>query len=475
MPIKDYTVAKFGGTSMADYEAMQRAARIVASDHDTRVVVVSATAGTTNLLNTLADPNAAESQRRQAFEDIRHKHERIIGKLKKTDAAEVQFEDLINQLEDKGFHAGESFTPRWRDEILSFGELISSTLFAEICRQENLDAVWMDAREVIKTDSLWGSAEPQVSEIRETIRAQWLNVLDKQIIITQGFIGSDPYNRTTTLGRGGSDYSAALIAEALDSKILKIWTDVTAIFSCDPRVVPDAQPLHEISFDEAAELSTFGAKILHPATLWPAIRSNIRVYVGSSMQPGVPGTWIAKKTGDNPAFRALSIRRKQTLLTVESLDMFQRYGFLARLFSVLARYKISVDLVTTSEVSVSLTLDNLGYVTGQETLPQNLLEELRSFCHVRIEENLALIALIGNNLNKTKGVSGALFKLLEDYNIRLICHGASPYNLCFLVSDSDADQVARKIHRHFLKDRMRNAETGSPNKTDSVTHNMTES
>jgi aspartate kinase len=182
----------------------------------------------------------------------------------------------------------------------------------------------------------------------------------------------------------------------------------------------------------------------------PAVRKNIPVYIGSSFEPDRTGTWVVAKSSTDPLVRALTVRRKQTLLTVQSMNMFHRHGFLARLFSILARYKISVDLVTTSEVSVSLTLDNIEYTTGKATIPPEMLEELREFCSIQIEENLSLVAIIGNRMQHSKGLSGALFSGLSDYNIRLVCHGASTHNLCFLVSEDDATEVARRIHKIFL-------------------------
>jgi len=443
-------VAKFGGTSMANFEAMNRCANIVKSDSDKKIIVVSATSGTTNLLTTLIgmkDPD----EKHEIINLIREKHYEICGQLKSEEEARKRVGQLINELEEK-VTSSKAATSQYGDEILSYGELISSTIFSYVLRESIGDKVaWLDAREIIQTDQNHGSAEPDIGTIEKNAETGILPYLKGNCFVTQGFIGRTKSRVTTTLGRGGSDYSAALFAEAVNADVLEIWTDVTAVYTTDPRIVKKAKPITEISFDEAAELSVFGAKVLHPATMVPAIRKNIRVYVGSSLEPHLPGTWIMKNTKEKPPIRAISLRRNQTLLTVHSLDMLYRHGFLARLFQVLSNHKISVDLVTTSEVSVSLTLDTNVGTPGKDFLPKNVISELKTFCEVEIEENLSLIALIGNNLHTTSGLSGPVFSTLEGINVRLICHGASSHNLCFLVNEQSAEEVVQKLHERFIQ------------------------
>jgi len=446
------TVSKFGGTSLADYNAMLRSAGIVANDPATRVVVASATSGTTNALVTLSQNDVDIAQKETIINELRDKHFAILDNLSDPEELKPRLDELLTHLKQLTTRKDQKITAEHRDSILSHGELISTLILTQILRELGVNAVWQDAREVMKTDSAWGNAEPDIALIETEVQTRWSSLIENQVVVTQGFIGSDPEGKTTTLGRGGSDYSAALFAEAIKADGLKIWTDVPSIYTTDPRMVPEAKPIPEISFEEAAELATFGGKILHPATLLPAVRKNIPFYIGSSFEPERTGTWVVAKSSTDPLVRALTVRRKQTLLTVQSMNMFQRHGFLARLFSILARYKISVDLVTTSEVSVSLTLDNIEYTTGKATLPPEMLDELKEFCSIKVEQNLSLVALIGNHMQHSKGLSGALFNELSDYNIRLICHGASSHNLCFLVSEDDAGEVARRIHAIFLSD-----------------------
>ena len=443
-------VAKFGGTSMADATAMRRCASIVNADPDKKIIVVSATAGTTNLLTEFASDVSVE-QRVAILEQVREKHLAICDDLNHPEKILDKINEILDELAAIASRK-QIMTGMLRDEIFSFGERLSSTIFAQVLEEESGEkTVWFDARKAIITDSNFGSADPLIDEISQKTDENLAPLLSEGKIVTQGFIGSNKQGVTTTLGRGGSDYSAALFAEAIDADVLEIWTDVTAIYTTDPRIAPKAKPITEISFDEAAELSVFGAKVLHPATMIPAIRKNIKVYVGSSMNPEVPGTWIVKETKSNPVIRAISLRRDQTLLTVHSLEMLHQYGFLSKLFNVLSEHKISVDLVTTSEVSVALTLDSDINTPGKQKLNNKVLNKLRSFCEVEIERNLALIALVGNNLDATAGLSGPVFGALENVNIRLICHGASSHNLCFLVSETEAENVVNVLHQKFIE------------------------
>lgn len=443
-------VAKFGGTSMADYTAMKRCASIVSSDPDKKIIVVSATSGTTNLLTDLTIEKSVEA-RSEIVSAIREKHLGICEDIGNPESLVDDVKILMDDLEAITSRK-QIMTPMLRDEILSFGERLSSKIFTEVLKKQSQSNVqWFDARTVIKTDDHYGSAEPDIPTIANTSSEKLQPLLVDSRIVTQGFIGSEPNGHTTTLGRGGSDYSAALFAEAVDADVLEIWTDVTAIYTTDPRIVSDARPITEISFDEAAELSVFGAKVLHPATMVPAIRKNIRVYVGSSIHPEKPGTWIVRDTKDKPVIRAISLRRKQTLVKVHSLDMLHRYGFLAKLFQVLAEHKISVDLVTTSEVSVALTLDTDVNKPDNPMLDKKVLQELQKFSEVEIIKDLSLIALVGNNLDATAGLSGPVFGSLQETNIHLICHGASSHNLCFLVAENEAEEVVRVLHKRFIK------------------------
>lgn len=444
-------VAKFGGTSVADFTAMNRSADVVLGNDRVRLVVLSASAGITNLLVALAEGHEPP-QRYALLDEIRRIQYAIVDRLQQPEVIREEIDRMLENIAMLSESAALTPSAPLTDELVSHGELMSTLLFVEILRERNVAAEWFDVRKIMRTNDRFGRAEPDVSALAELSRQQLTPRLEQALIVTQGFIGSEAKGRTTTLGRGGSDYTAALLGEALQAQRIDIWTDVPGIYTTDPRIVPAAQRIDKITFGEAAEMATFGAKVLHPATLLPAVRNDIPVFVGSSKDPAAGGTLVCNETENPPLFRALALRRKQTLLTLHSLNMLHARGFLAEVFAILARHHISVDLITTSEVSVALTLDTTGSTsTGDSLLTQGLLTELSSLCRVEVEENLALVALIGNKLSQACGVGKEVFGVLEPFNLRMICYGASSYNLCFLVPGNDAEQVVRTLHHNLFK------------------------
>ncbi|MBD1584222.1 lysine-sensitive aspartokinase 3 [Pseudoalteromonas sp. S16_S37] len=442
-----YTVAKFGGTSVADYPAMHRCAQIINDDSLVRVVVVSASAGVTNHLVTLTQQKADEVQRQQLVQAVLDIQNAILAKLTLDSDLESGFEQTIAEF--KTLAALPALSAQQCDEMLSFGERLSSYLFTQVLRNLGINADRFDVRTVLKTDNRFGKASPDIKATEKAAQQHLVPLLDDKVLVTQGFIGSDVYGQTTTLGRGGSDYSAALLAEAIHAKSVHIWTDVVGIFSTDPRLCAKASPIARLSFDEAAEMATFGAKVLHPATILPASRSGIAVFVGSSRDPQAGGTWIEREKSTVPGIRAVTQRKNQILLTLKSPEMLLASGFLARIFTILSAHNISVDLVTTSEISVAITLDNAQNASRPE-LEQACLDELSEFCHVTVENNLTLVALIGSEI-QLKQHEMNLMKVLSEFNIRLICHGASKHNLCFLVEQSHSDHVVQSIHEKLLE------------------------
>lgn len=446
-----FVVAKFGGTSVADYAAMNRSADVVLADPNTRLVVLSASAGVTNLLVSLSEGLEA-TERFVKLDALRKIQFDILERLQNPNVIREEVERLLENITTLAEAASLATSTALTDELVSHGELMSTLLFVEIMRERNIQAQWFDVRKVMRTSDRFGRAEPDVEALAELTNQQLAPRLDEGIVITQGFIGSEAKGRTTTLGRGGSDYTAALLGEALHATRVDIWTDVPGIYTTDPRVVSAAKRIDVIAFEEAAEMATFGAKVLHPATLLPAVRSDIPVFVGSSKDPKAGGTLVCKKTENPPLFRALALRRKQTLVTLHSHNMLHSRGFLAEVFGILARHNISVDLITTSEVSIALTLDTTGSTsTGDTLLTQSLLIELSELCRVEVEEDLALVAIIGNKLSRACGVGKEVFGVLDPLSIRMICYGASSYNLCFLVPADQAEQVVQKLHQNLFE------------------------
>lgn len=446
------SVAKFGGTSVANFDAMTLCANIITTDPNSKVVVLSASAGVTNYLVELA--NGTESERRaEILEAVRTIQYNIINKLQQPEAVSAEIDEILDYISSLADSASLATSAALTDELICHGEMMSTKIFTQLLIERQFPAVWVDVRDIVATNNHYGKAAPndeKTQQQADTILKPFIS--QGKVVITQGFIGRDDEGKTTTLGRGGSDYSAALLAEVLNANDVLIWTDVPGIYTTDPRVVQQAKRIDTMAFNEAAEMATFGAKVLHPSTLLPAVRSNIPVYVGSSKAPEQGGTWVTRDPQPRPTFRALALRRNQILLTLSSLSMLHAQGFLAKVFTILAKHKISVDVVSTSEVSVALTLDKTGSASsGTDMLSEELLTELREYCHVQVESDLALVAIIGNNLHTQAGIAKQLFDTLSPYNVRLISYGASTNNVCTLVKMSEADDVIRSLHASLFE------------------------
>ena len=438
-----FNVAKFGGTSVANFEAMSRCAAIIENNSNTKLVVSSACSGVTNLLVELANGVQDKARRQDLMTQLTDIHNAILDQLADPISIEKDvhciLDDIASAAEAASFQASTKLT----DHLVACGELMSTHILAQIIRERGTPAVRFDIREVMRTNGDFGKAEPQLEDISALAKEKLIPLCQQQVVVTQGFIGADSEGNTTTLGRGGSDYSAALIAESVQAMGLEIWTD--------PRIAPKASPIPEISFSEASEMANFGAKILHPSTLVPALRHQIPVFVGSSKAPELGGTWIRQEVESSPLFRALALRCNQTMVTLRSANMFHAYGFLAKVFEILAKHKISVDLITTSEISVSLTLDQTDTSGGAPELPEAARLELEELCSVDIEHDLCLVALIGNNMSENKGYAKQVFGTLEDFNLRMICYGASPHNLCFLLDASVSKLAIQKLHQELFE------------------------
>ncbi|EGQ8142972.1 lysine-sensitive aspartokinase 3 [Vibrio parahaemolyticus] len=446
-----FNVAKFGGTSVANFEAMSRCATIIENNPNTRLVVSSACSGVTNILVELANGVQDQEHRAELLKDLAEIHDSILAQLENATEASSEVYGILDTVTSLAEAASIQANTKLTDHLVACGELMSTHILAQLMRERGINAVRFDIREVLRTDDNFGRAEPNVEAIAQLAQEKLIPLCLDSVVITQGFIGSDEEGNTTTLGRGGSDYSAALIAEGVKASGLEIWTDVPGIYTTDPRIAPKASPIPEISFSEASEMANFGAKILHPSTLVPALRHDIPVFVGSSKEPEKGGTWIRHQVESSPLFRALALRCNQTMVTLRSANMFHAYGFLAKVFEILAKHKISVDLITTSEISVSLTLDQTDTSGGAPQLPQAAREELEELCKVEVEHDLCLVALIGNKMSERKGYAKQVFGTLEDLNLRMICYGASPHNLCFLVNESVAKQAIQKLHTELFE------------------------
>lgn len=448
--VTSINIAKFGGTSVANIDAMTCCAKVVQANENTGVVVVSASAGVTNHLVKLANEELTQSEIQSVLDDITKIEYAILDGLGKPPIIEEKLVDLLQQLSDLAFHEEILHRDDLKDALLSHGERMSSLLFAELLNQRGCKAQNFDARKVIKTDSTFGQGAPNIELIAQQATKLMLPEMDNTVLVTQGFVGSDENDTTTTLGRGGSDYTAALLAEALSAETCEIWTDVIGVYTTDPRITDKARPLPELSFEEAAEMATFGAKVLHPATMEPALRKNIRVFVGSSREPEKGGTWIARDCEYEPSYRAITRRKEQVMVTLTTPKMLHAQGFLGKVFTIIASHNLSVDLVTTSEIAISMTIDNPSNSVAAK-INQRVLDDLREICEVVVEEGFDLVTVVGNNMQSGTGVASGILSAVKEYTLRMICFGANPHNMSFLVSADKSSDVVRDLHHHLFE------------------------
>ena len=435
-------VMKFGGTSVEDAAAIECSCKIVGQRFSRRpFVVVSALGGATNSLLE-AGTFASRGEIGKAMEIAERLEKRHAELLESTAEHFIRLRELLKALSAIG-----EFSPRTQDLVASYGEVLSSLIFADRIKRLGFEAVHLDARQCVITNDHFGKASPIVDLI--TIRLEeaarpHLNA--GRAVVMGGYIGATSTGITTTLGRGGSDYSAAIAGAALNAEEIQIWTDVDGMMTTDPRIVPDAWKVREISFGEASELAYFGAKVLHPLTVLPAVEKNIPVYILNSRKPGGTGTRITREARPcRNLIKSIAVKKGITVLTVSSSRMLMAHGFLKALFEVFDRHRTSVDMVATSEVSVSLTLDSLSFLDA-------ILEDLRPLGDVEITSEAALICLVGNNLKYTPGVARRAFGSLSDINVLMVSHGASNINFSFIVDEKDATTAVRRLHADFFSD-----------------------
>jgi aspartate kinase len=450
-------IAKFGGTSVEDARAMRNVLKIIESVRDRQPVVVSsACAGVTNTLLAIARKALVDGgMSLQLVEELRRRHQGIVSDLfaGNTGVCEtigMRIDGMMDELCDlaRSISILGELTNRSLDTFASFGEKLSTLILSALFRQEGMDAVLVDAQEVVITSDDFTRAVPLFEEI--TPRARRLigeQAAAGRVVVTQGFLGATREGVATTIGRGGSDYSAAILGAVLDAEEIQIWTDVDGMMTSDPSRIPSAQLIPEMTFREAAELAYFGAKVLHPSTIIPAVQKNIPVRILNSKRPQVRGTVIigAKSAPDEGPVKAIANKRGITLVTITSTRMLMMHGFLARVFDIFARQERSVDVIATSEVSISLTLDSED---GLETI----LQELRTIADVDVERDKTIFCVVGENLRRSRGTLSTIFQTLErgDIPVSMISLGASEINVTFVVNGSDAEKTAQMLHSAFF-------------------------
>jgi aspartate kinase len=455
-------VMKFGGTSVGDAAAINQVVEVVAGKAArSPVVVVSAMARVTDALLLIAR-TAAERRYEEAASIIDHLRERHVATARELlsqpasrpndgyslDWVEsnvgCQFEELGGLVRSVAT-LGE-LTARSQDAIISFGERLSSLLVTAALDRRGIRVELVDSRHFVITDNHFTRAAPDMRETKRRAREVLLPVIGSgRVPVAQGFIGSTVEGVTTTIGRGGSDYSAAIIGAALGSEAIEIWTDVDGLMTADPRVVPDAKRIRVISFAESSELSYFGAKVLHPSTVLPAIEHGIPVHIYNTRNPSCEGTLItARRRPSRTLIKSIACKRGITIAHVTSTRMLLAYGFLRAIFEVFDRHNTSVDVVTTSEVSVSMTLD------GTDDL-EAIKRDLGGIGEVAIEREKAIVCVVGDNLKFAPGVVARLFNAIGDQSVNMISYGASEINITFVIDESKLGVVVQRLHAEFFK------------------------
>jgi aspartate kinase len=458
-------IMKFGGTSVENATAIQRVAEIVRSRRKLGpVVVVSAFAKVTDQLVLIGQKAAAGDVDSclQLWQTLRERHlataDELLGKKLSAKIA-PKITKILGQLEEflRGVAAVKELSPRSSDYLLSFGELLSSVIVAATFPALGLDAVWIDSRTCVVTDATHTRALPLMKETRERSLARIAPFVKKgKIPVMGGFIAATKDRIPTTLGRGGSDYSAAIVGAALDAKSIEIWTDVEGMMTTDPRLCPEARTIKRISFNEAAELAYFGAKVLHPATLLPAIHKNIPVYVLNSRNLKSKGTRITEHAPPSlDTFRAITAKTGISIVNVVASRGIMVHGFLRSVFEGLDQHGASVDIVAISEVSMSFTMET-------KRLPKALLAELERIADVTCDDQQAIVCLVGDNIHGKPGIAASVFNTVAEsgVNIRMISQGASEINISFVIKESDVPRAVRHLHDRFFPGHAASAKSG---------------
>ena len=450
-------VMKFGGTSVEDPAAIGRTAAIVAgrlAKGKNPAVVVSAMAKVTDQL-LRAGEAASRGDRTGALaisSRLRSRHRDTAHALGCEPAATAKLVGLIDEHFDsldeilRGLAAILELTPRISDLIVSYGERISSQIVTAAFSAQGMDAVHVDSREIIVTDSEFQKAVPIDTLIDKRVPEKLLPLMKQgKVPVMGGFISSNEAGVTTTLGRGGSDFTGALVGGALNAEAIEIWTDVDGIMTADPRVCPDALRVKVISFEEAAELAYFGAKVLHPATILPAVKKNIPVLVLNSRNAGCEGTRIISVAPHcGSPFKSIAIKKKLSIIDIVASRMLMNHGYMSKIFAVFDKHKCPVDMISTSEVSVSLTVDS------NASLPA-IAADLRALADVTYEGKKALICMVGEDIRGQNGIAAQVFSAIRHINVRMISQGASEINMSFMIDEEDADEAVRSLHAAFFK------------------------
>ena len=431
-------IMKFGGTSVGKPERMHEVAKLIVKDKEPKIVVLSALSGTTNSLVELSHSlaNADRNTAKQQIEALELHYQNFIGQLIKSKTAIASAKNIITEhFEFLHIILKISFSEALNKDILAQGELLSTKLFSVYLTEQGIDHVLIPALDFMTIDN---DDEPQIGSIKVKLAQILQRHKDKTIFITQGFISRNAKGEVDNLKRGGSDYSASLIAAAVNASVCEIWTDIDGMHNNDPRVVKKTVAIEQMSFEEAAELAYFGAKILHPASIWPAQFYKVPVKLLNTMQPAAKGTLITELAG-SVGVKAVAAKDGITAIKIKSSRMLLAYGFLRKIFEVFEKHRTSIDMITTSEVGVSLTIDN-------DTNLAAIIQELEPFGTVEIDANQTIVSIVGNEITETKDVMQQLFTALKDIPIRMVSYGGSSHNISILIPKNFKEQTLQLLN-----------------------------
>lgn len=424
---------------MGTADSIRRVADILKDTLGDKVAVVSATSGTTDLLIKLGQEALNNERYMDTFQQLVDKHEAIITELNCGSDLSSYYQDIEKLL--NGINMLQELSATASDRLLSFGERISSVILADYLNSQGIKASAVDAYELVYTDNKFGEGNVIFTKTYETTNRKLSQMLENGVLpVVTGFIGQAANGHYITLGRGGSDYTGAIVAGAMEAAELQIWTDVDGVLNTDPRLVPEAEVLPQLSYAEAGELAYFGAKVLHPKTIKPAVQKNIPVKILNTFHVEAKGTVITHEEIDS--LKSVTYKKGITVVNITSAELLESFGYLAKIFEVFAKFNVVVDVVSTSEVSVSLTVDKV--------LPKNLVSELEEFSQVEISENMAIVCLVGNGIKSNTKVLGELFSNISEFDVSMVSQGASKRNITFLVREDKAPQVVNRVFSTFF-------------------------
>ena len=434
---------KFGGTSVGRPERMHQVKDLITRSTEPTLVVLSALSGTTNALVGIGEALAAADKAlaKERIDTLHAHYLQFYPELLVSPAARTKAEDILKEhFELLNILLKISFNEAIQRDILAQGELLSTKLFHALLEEQGIPAVLLPALDFMSIDE---NSEPELGKISDRLKAQLGQHPDNHLFITQGYICKNHRGEVDNLKRGGSDYTASLVAAAVQASVCEIWTDIDGMHNNDPRVVDRTRPIAELSFDEAAELAYFGAKILHPASIWPAQLHNVPVRLLNTMDPAAAGTLIKAEVAET-GVKAIAAKDGITAINIKSSRMLLAYGFLRRIFEVFEAYKTPIDMITTSEVAVSVTIDDLSHL-------DQIVEELRRFGTVEVDPNQAIICVVGNQVAETKGAITAVMDSLVDIPVRMVSFGGSKHNVSILVDAQFKVQALKSLNEGVFK------------------------